>query len=134
MTTHGTGPIVPGDLFARHQTITGLRALADFLEANPNVPVNEYGETFTVYTRHLADDDPAAVALVDRTAALLGVDVGDRRDHGDHYTAARSFGRIRYQVVHIPARVMDDFHARTSYENNVITDTPAGGDSTGRAA
>src|SRR5690606_26479310 len=69
--TGRTSPIVPGDLFARHQTITGLRALADFLEANPGVPVNTYGETFHVPIR--AADDASAVALVDQTAALLGV-------------------------------------------------------------
>ncbi|GGU93959.1 hypothetical protein GCM10010182_07280 [Actinomadura cremea] len=27
MTAHHSSPVVPGDLFARHQTITGLRAL-----------------------------------------------------------------------------------------------------------
>lgn len=37
---------VPGDLFARTQTVAGLRALADFLEANPAVPVREFGADY----------------------------------------------------------------------------------------
>ncbi|MFI0352506.1 hypothetical protein [Actinomadura sp. 9N407] len=122
--TAETNPIVPGDLFARHQVITGLRALADFLEANPAVPVDEYGETFTVYPRDTCDGR-TAVELVDQAAELLGVPVDDRRDMGGHYTATRSFGRVRYSVIHIPDRVMNDFHARNSYAHNVITTTPA---------
>ncbi len=107
MTTHTnptgqTAPVVPGDLFARHQTITGLRALADFLEANPAVPVEEYGYDLTFSVRNM--DDASAVALVDRTAALLGVDAADDTHRGGHYIATRSFGRVTYRMVHIPER------------------------------
>ncbi len=136
--THGTassprtGPAVPGDLFARRQTITGLRALADFLEANPDVPVAEYGQNFNIFTGHSGLDDTAAVAQVDQVAELLGVSVFDRRDRGGHYSATRSFGRIAYTITHIPTRALDDFNARTSYENNIVT-TP-GSNSPERAA
>ncbi|WP_412515642.1 hypothetical protein K8Z49_27780 [Actinomadura madurae] len=118
--TGPAAPVVPGDLFARHQTITGLRALAVFLEANPAVPVNEYGHDLTVSVR--ASDDASAVALVDATAALLGVDVTDDTDRGGHYTATRTFGRVSYRIVHIPQRRREEYRARDSYRDNITLD------------
>ncbi|MGI5206476.1 hypothetical protein ACQEU6_33500 [Spirillospora sp. CA-108201] len=114
-----TSPPVPGDLFARHQTIAGLRALADFLEANPAVPVKEYGGDYSVYTR--TGDDASAVAVVDQVAALLNTEVTDDRP-GGHYIASKTFGRITYQIVHIPARQMDEHHAQNSYCANIRLD------------
>ncbi|WP_021598452.1 hypothetical protein [Actinomadura welshii] len=115
--TGPAAPVVPGDLFARHQIITGLRALAVFLEANPAVPVKEFGHDLTVSIRA---DDASAVALVDATAALLGVDVADDTDQGGHYTATRTFGRISYRIVHIPQRRREEYHARDSYRDNIV--------------
>ncbi|WP_339155527.1 hypothetical protein [Actinomadura luteofluorescens] len=123
---------VPGDLFARHQTIAGLRALADFLEANPSVPIKEYGGDYNVYTR--TGDDPAAVAAVDQVAALLNTEVTDDRPHGGHYIASKTFGRITYQIVHIPARQMDEHHAHISYRDNIRLNPAQNNDDEGRAA
>ena len=103
-------PIVPGDLFARAQTIAGLRTLADFLEANPAVPVYEYGWEVTV---HAEGTDAQEVAEVDRVAALLGVT--PVRSPGGHYIASKVFGRITYRIVHIPARRMAAHNALMSY-------------------
>ncbi|SEG94701.1 hypothetical protein SAMN04489712_15012 [Thermomonospora echinospora] len=110
-------PIVPGDLFARHQTIAGLRALADFLEANPAVPVDEYGEDYSVYTRGHCDTGQRTE--VDRIAALLGVPA---TESGTRYLASRTFGRITYRIVHIPARTRAENDARNSYWNNITPD------------
>ncbi|NVI88065.1 hypothetical protein [Actinomadura sp. BRA 177] len=126
MTTHTnpigqTPPIVPGDLFARQQTITGLRALADFLEANPAVPVEEYGHNLILSVRNM--DDASAAALVDRTAALLGVEVTDDTHWGGHYTATRAFGRITYRIVHIPEQARAASRARDSYRDSITLDT-----------
>lgn len=131
--TGHTSPIVPGDLFARHQTIAGLRALADFLEANPAVPVKEYGETFHVPIR--AIDDASAVALVDNAAALLGVNAEHDTARGGHYIATRTFGRISYTVFHIPEQERAASLARDSYRDNITlgTDQDTGTDN-GRAA
>jgi hypothetical protein len=118
-------PIVPADLFARDQTITGLRALADFLEANPTVPVSEYGQDYNLYVR--TDTDASAVAEVDRIAAILGSPVRDDTRRGGHYWAVKTFGRITYRAVHIPSRAMADHEAQMSYRDNI---TPG----TGRAA
>jgi hypothetical protein len=97
-------PIVPADLFARHQTITGLRALADFLEANPAVPVCEYGQDYSLHVR--TETDASAVTEVDRIAALLGSPVRDDTGRGGHYSVVKTFGRITYRAVHIPSRVI----------------------------
>lgn len=113
-------PVVPGDLFARHQTIAGLRALADFLEATPDVPVAEYGREYTLYTRDC--HDTCGRAEVDRIAALLGVPVTDDTDRDGHYTAERAFGRIVYRIVHIPARRTAEYEARNSYRDNITLD------------
>ncbi|WP_433180631.1 hypothetical protein [Actinoallomurus sp. CA-150999] len=105
-----TQPIVPGDLFARTQTIAGLRALADFLEANPAIPVYEYGWEVSVHTE---GTDEQETAEVERIAALL--DVTPVRSPGGHYTASRTFGRITYRIVHIPARRMAAHNALMTY-------------------
>ncbi|MEV5705742.1 hypothetical protein [Actinoallomurus sp. NPDC052274] len=105
-------PIVPGDLFARHQTIAGLRALADFLEANPGVPVNPFGWELSY---HPHDTDEHEAAEVERIAALLDAVPVDERGAGGHYTASKTFGRITYKVVHVPARRMAAHEALMSY-------------------
>ena len=94
-------PPVPGDLFARAQTVAGLRALADFLEANPAIPVRELGADYTTFAR--ADDDNAERAEIDRIAAALGERVEDETGDGGHYRVSKTFGRITYCAVHIPA-------------------------------
>ncbi|WP_242883393.1 hypothetical protein [Actinomadura litoris] len=141
MTTHTnpTGGVVPGDLLARHQVITGLRALADFLADNPAVPVSEYGETIHVFAREA--DESLSAALVDQAAEALGVLAEDDRAQGGHYTASRSFGRVKYRVVHIPDSYHRAHEARRSYQDNIRLDTDPGHpdhndgqDDTGRAA
>jgi hypothetical protein len=92
---------VPGDLFARTQTVAGLRALADFLEANPAVPVREFGADYMVFAR--ADSDTVERAEIDRIAAELGETVADETRCGGHYSVSKAFGRMTYRAVHVPA-------------------------------
>jgi hypothetical protein len=107
-----TQPIIPGDLFARTQTIAGLRALADFLENNPGVPVREYGWEVTY---HPCGTDEQGAAEVERIAALLDAVPVDDRPDGGHYTASKTFGRVTYTAVHVPARRMEAHNALMSY-------------------
>lgn len=138
--THPTGqtsPALLGDLLTRHQIILGLRALAAFLEANPDVPVNRHGFDLLVSTR--ADNDADAAALVDHAAALMGVQVTDDTDRGGHYIATRSFGPVTYTVFHIPEQSRRAHEARDSYRTNIRPDTTPDQDQqddadTGRAA
>ena len=107
-------PIVPNDLFARVQTIAGLRALADFLETNPAVPVREYGEEYTIFT-HPAADDATERAEIDRIAAALGETVTDNTQRGGHYEVGKTFGRITYRAIHIPVHRRAAHDALMSY-------------------
>jgi hypothetical protein len=108
-----TQPNIPGDLIARTQTIAGLRALADFLENNPEVPVREYGEEYTYFARR--DDATVECAEINRIAALLGETVTDETGCGGHYTVSKTFGRITYTAVHIPAERRAAHQALMSY-------------------
>ena len=82
--------------FSRTDFITGLRDLADFLDTNPAVPAPS--SSLNVYCFLPDAEDDSMIAAVDRIAAYLGTvaDLGDVR-HG-HYTAAISFGPVRYEV------------------------------------
>jgi hypothetical protein len=81
----------------RAALIGGLRALADYLESNPEVPTPIYSDVFTFPP----DGDWAAMrAEIDSIAARLGV--VSHETGGGHYIATRSFGPIEYRAVAIP--------------------------------
>jgi hypothetical protein len=111
---------VPADLIARAQIIAGLRQLADYLDANPGVPVNEYGWDLNIYTVH--GGDAAQRAEIDQVAAVLGVAVQDETGSGGHYSAERTFGRITYRCVHISERRRAEHRAFVSYAGAVTPD------------
>lgn len=113
-----TAQLIPGDLLTRSKVITGLRQLADHLEAHPDIPVNPYGWDLNIYPDRSSGDDTAR-AEVDRIAAELGVQVHDDTGRGGHYIATRAFGLISYAAVHIPAREMAAHIALMSYSDCV---------------
>ncbi len=85
------------DTSQRAALIGGLRALADYLESNPEVPAPTYSDVFTFPS----DRDWAVMrAEIDAIATLLGV--AGRETGGGHYVATRSFGPIEYRAVAIP--------------------------------
>jgi hypothetical protein len=83
----------------RAAIISGLRALADYLESTPEVPAPIYS---TVYTFPPDGDWAAKRAEIDAIAAPLGVIA--HRSAGGHYLATRSFGPVEYRAVAIPRR------------------------------
>ncbi|MBX6767197.1 MAG: hypothetical protein IRY90_08600 [Actinomadura rubrobrunea] len=103
----------------RRQIIDGLRALADLLETDPALPVND---AQMVVFPPPGTSDAAAVAMVDQVAERLGVTVSDDRPWGGHYDACKHFGGgwVTYSFVHIPARVAAEHRARDSYHDNII--------------
>lgn len=113
-----TDQLIPGDLLTRTKVITGLRQLADYLEAHPGVPVTRLGWDLNIYPDR-ADGDAVARAEVDRVATVLGVPVTDETPRGGHYIASRAFGLISYAAVHIPARQMATHLALMSYRGCV---------------
>ncbi len=106
---------------ARASFITDLRALADFLDRHPAVPVPLYGEDFTL---HAASTDDGGRDQVNHVARLLGATITDDTASGGHYRAERAFGQITYGVVSISKAHMAAFDALTSYHGCVSPDTP----------
>jgi hypothetical protein len=115
-----TDQLIPGDLLHRAKVISGLRQLADWLDAHADVPVCPFGWDLSIYPQFADDADRAAE--VDRIAAILGVEVTDQTGEGGHYIAARSFGLITYEAVYVPRRRRDACNALMSYSGCV---TPA---------
>jgi hypothetical protein len=92
------------DAAVRAVFITGFRALADFLEAHPDLPVPRFSvhDGLTVYP---AGCDADKRAEVDRVAVVLDA-IPD--GHG-LYQACRRFGDcVAYRIVAVPASAEAD--------------------------
>lgn len=87
--------------YTRAQTIAGLRALADFLEANPRIPIRPEGADYAFFSHRT--DDAAERAEIDIIATALGEPVHDETSEGGEYTVTKTFGAITYHAIHIPA-------------------------------
>jgi hypothetical protein len=85
----------------RGSLIAGLRALARFLEGNPDVPAPCWADVIVFPP---GSTDREAQAEVDTVAALIGSDVNDGTASEGHYTTSRSFGPVEYRAVAIPGR------------------------------
>lgn len=107
----------------RDDLIRGLRDLAEWLEANPDVPVGRY-PTFTllVHARHLdgIDGEEAAAVEVRRVADLMNMPAvpGD-----DDLSATKAFGdRVSYELLYIGAERRARYAAGSSYFGAVEPD------------
>jgi len=87
------------DSTERAALISGLRALADYLESNPEVPAPAYP---VMHTFPSADDWARMRAEIDASAARLGVNA--HLTAGGHYVAVRLFGPVEYRAVAIPRK------------------------------
>jgi hypothetical protein len=101
----------------RADLIAGLHALADFLDANPALPIPEFSADLLVHAR---GTDAEQRTEVDRVAGLLDASVDDRTARGGHYTATRGFGPVEYRCVAIPAKVMALHEARRTCARSII--------------
>ena len=102
----------------RSAFVGALRELADFLAANPAVPVPTGRSVITLCADRYEDGGKEQVG---RIARLLGAAVADDTPDG-HYTASREFGQISYQIVSIPGTWMALYDARHSYNDSIILD------------
>jgi hypothetical protein len=84
----------------RATLIEGFRALADYLESNPEVPAPSYS---TVYAFPPDRDCAEARAEIDAVAELLGGQAQETAN-GQHYTVTRLFGPVEYRAVAICKR------------------------------
>jgi hypothetical protein len=81
----------------RAALISGFRELADYLEANPGVPVPAYSDVLTFP----ADSGCAGMrAEIDAVAELIG-SVPRETAEGRHYGVSRFFGPVEYRAVAI---------------------------------
>jgi hypothetical protein len=103
----------------RSRFISGLRQLADYLDANPAVPAPAYGATVIV---HAESTDQGGKDEVNAIAAQLGTPVCDDTAAGGHYVTERAFGPVTYRAVAIPEAVMRRHHAFSSYHGSVTPD------------
>ncbi len=87
------------DSWERGALIKGLRALADYLEANPEVPAPVYE---TVYAFSPAAGWAEMTAGIDAVAAMLGTPA--YVSAGGHYGTVRYFGPVAYRAVAIPVK------------------------------
>jgi hypothetical protein len=80
--------------------VAGLRDLADFLAAHPDVPVPPAYHTQSIHVFPDGASDAGRRAEIDRVAAALGVPAAE--SGAGHYRAARSFGPAEYLAVALP--------------------------------
>ena len=101
----------------RRDLISGLRALADFLENDPEIPA-PFSADVLVFPPQASDKDGRAE--VDRIAAMIGAPVVDRTARNEHYVTSRRFGAVEYRAVFIPPRVRAHHDAQASYSGRII--------------
>ena len=88
--------LVPED--PRAATILGLREMADWLEANPSVPLPWYSSSLTAYVDHdpATSTKAASIEVLRRASEATGVEL----DESMHLSLRKSFtGRVRYDAV-----------------------------------
>src|SRR5215470_9382133 len=102
---------------ARDQFIAGLRNLADYLAANPAIPVPLHGDQILV---HVNSPEEGGCYQVRQAARSLGTTVTDETRGGGHFYTERSFGPLAFRVVSIPEVCIARHEAVWSYTGSVI--------------
>lgn len=87
------------DSAERAALIGGFRALADYLESNPEIPAPGYS---AVYAFPADGEWSHMCAVIDAVAGQLGV--AARGTIGGHYVAVRLFGPVEYRACAIPPK------------------------------
>jgi hypothetical protein len=103
---------------ARDALIAGLRQLADWYEAHPDVPAPWYPELAHCV---MSSDDDTGVAEV-QTIANAAVVPTTVDEHGAD--ACRMFDGLRFHVFYVRRDVVADWDALTSYRGAVHADEP----------
>lgn len=102
----------------RRDLISGLRALADFLEEAPEIPAPLSADVL-VFPPWVSDEDGRAE--IDRIAAMIGAPVVDGTARNEHYVTSRVFGAVEYRAVFIPPSVRVHHNAQAPYSGRIIT-------------
>ena len=88
----------------RERFIAGLRALAEYLESNPDVPAPPHGTTVHVFPLYGSNEEQRAE--VDVIAARINAEPYEIVS--GHYGVSRFFGPVEYRALAI------DHHANSS--------------------
>jgi hypothetical protein len=82
----------------RQELIAGFRAIADFLESNPDIPAPLYADVLV-----FPPDVPGTSRRdeIDVIASRIGSGT-ETSESGSHYTTSRKFGPVEYRAVFIP--------------------------------
>lgn len=108
------------DPATREAFIAGLRNLADFLAANPGVPVSVQPTCLTVVAY---GSDEECERQVDEFATAASAPVTDHRsdpdEHSGYYGASLNFGPVEYKAFTYTAASMAVSRAEDSYRDNI---------------
>jgi hypothetical protein len=108
------------DPATRQAFITGLRALADYLDRHPAVPVPGYGTQI-----HMTADstEKGGCGQVNEFARQLAIAVPASISEFGHYEAIRFFGPVGYGMTAISDYAMARYRAADTYYGCVTPDT-----------
>ncbi|MEV4183893.1 hypothetical protein AB0J28_20930 [Streptosporangium canum] len=101
--------------------VTGLRELADFIEANSEVPIPRRSTPVHYFPKRVTDAEMCAE--IDRIAELLDTEIDPVHLPYDHYMTTRHFGPISYEAVAILAGARTQQDPSTGYRDRVTPDT-----------
>ncbi|MEU4781073.1 hypothetical protein [Micromonospora sp. NPDC023633] len=100
----------------RDALVAGLRALADFYETHPDMPLPRY-PNFSHCV--LAGDDETGQAEVARIAEQLGVEMVTKAGSAD---AERAFEGLPFKSYYVSRQRSADWKALTSYSGAVVAE------------
>ncbi|MFD1120837.1 hypothetical protein [Sphaerisporangium aureirubrum] len=112
---------MPADTDHHTAFIAGLRQLATFLEANPEVPVPRHSTSIAYFPERTADAEMCAE--IDRITALCGSKIDPGSLTHDHYGTTLCFGPIRYEAFAVLANARARHDAFVSYQGCITPDT-----------
>ncbi|GAA3143320.1 hypothetical protein GCM10010466_37880 [Planomonospora alba] len=101
--------------------ITGLRDLADFIEAHPGIPVPRQSTPITYFPKQTTDAEMRAE--IDRIADLCGAQIDSEPLPYGHYMITLPFGPLRYEIAAILADARARYDALSSYHDSVSPDS-----------
>ena len=104
---------------ARQAFTRSLRELADYIDQHRAMPVPAHGATILLHADAAED---GGRAQVDYIARLLDTEVCDEIATGGHYSAARAFGVIGYEMTSIPELARATHRALWTYHGSVTPD------------
>ncbi|MEE2038918.1 hypothetical protein Q8791_17000 [Nocardiopsis sp. CT-R113] len=102
----------------RKRIIADIRALADFLDEHPDLPMSPHTSVDVSYFPRTSEDEIAFGEVAAAGARLSRMPAWE----GEHYVVEHAHGAGRYRVVAIPARVRSDYRAWLTYTGHVRPD------------